>query len=306
MPELMMSTKEVADYLGIHEKQVYALIKQKKIPCTRVTGKWLFPRDIIDEWIRTSAQKDIHVMKTRARGHRGALLASGSNDPVLNILFTYMKNIYPDFHIYTSATGSTEGLHLLMQKETDIAWCHLFDPQSGGYNIPQVAEMFRDMDVAVVHLFYRELGFVVSPKSEKNVNTFEDLTVPGVRFINRQKGSGTRLLLDYNLGKAGIDPANIQGYGDEVYTHMEVGLSLLSGEYDVGIASVAISRLLGLKFAPLVRESFDMVLLQKTFFDKWVQALIEVLGTEQFRKKVEPLGSYDFTEAGKIIYSSTS
>ena len=302
----MMSTKEVADYLGIHEKQVYALIKQKKIPCTRVTGKWLFPRDIIDEWIRTSAQKDIHVMKTRARGHRGALLASGSNDPVLNILFTYMKNIYPDFHIYTSATGSTEGLHLLMQKETDIAWCHLFDPQSGGYNIPQVAEMFRDMDVAVVHLFYRELGFVVSPKSEKNVNTFEDLTVPGVRFINRQKGSGTRLLLDYNLGKAGIDPANIQGYGDEVYTHMEVGLSLLSGEYDVGIASVAISRLLGLKFAPLVRESFDMVLLQKTFFDKWVQALIEVLGTEQFRKNVGPLGSYDFTEAGKIIYSSTS
>ena len=306
MPELMMSTKEVADYLGIHEKQVYALIKQKKIPCTRVTGKWLFPRDIIDEWIRTSAQKDIHVMKTRAKGHRGALLASGSNDPVLNILFTYMKNIYPDFHIYTSATGSTEGLHLLMQKETDIAWCHLFDPQSGGYNIPQVAEMFRDMDVAVVHLFYRELGFVVSPKSEKTIKTIQDLAVPGVRFINRQKGSGTRLLLDYNLGKAGIDPANIQGYGDEVYTHMEVGLSLLSGEYDVGIASVAISRLLGLKFAPLVRESFDMVLLQKTFFDKWVQALIEVLGTEQFRKKVEPLGSYDFTEAGKIIYSSTS
>lgn len=302
----MMSTKEVADYLGIHEKQVYALIKQKKIPCTRVTGKWVFPRDIIDEWIRTSAQKDIQVIKSRGKSHRGVLLASGSNDPVLNILFTYMKNIYPDFHIYTSATGSTEGLNLLMQKETDIAWCHLFDPQSGGYNIPQVAEQFRDMDVAVVHLFYRELGFVVSPKSGKKIKTFSDLTAPDIRFINRQKGSGTRILLDYHLGKLGIDPSTIRGYDNEVYTHMEVGLSLLSGESDVGIASVAISRLLGLDFIPLVRESFDMVLLQKTFFDKWVQALIEVLGTEQFRKKVDPLGSYDFTEAGKIIYSSTT
>ena len=87
---------------------------------------------------------------------------------------------------------------------------------------------------------------------------------------------------------------------------MEIGLALLSGEFDVGIASVAISRLLGLHFIPLVRESFDMVLLQKTFFERWVQALIDVLATDKFRKKVEPLGNYDFTEAGKIIYSTPS
>ncbi len=306
MSEIMMNTREVADYLGIHEKQVYALIKQKKIPCTRVTGKWLFPKDIIDEWIHSNAQKEIGTRRAKKKANQGVLLASGSNDPILNILFTYMMNIYPEFHIYTSATGSTAGLNLLMQGETDIAWCHLFDPQTGEYNIPQVADLLKDLDVAVVHLFYRELGFLVSPRCEEPVKDFSDLTKKGVTFINRQAGSGTRLLLDYNLSRLGIDPATIKGYEKEVYTHMEIGLSLLSGEADVGIASVAISRLLGLNFVPLVRESFDMVLLQKTFFDKWVQALMEVLATPEFRKKVEALGYYDFTESGKIIYSSTS
>ncbi len=304
MSELMMNTREVADYLGIHEKQVYALIKQKKIPCTRVTGKWLFPKDIIDEWIRNTAQKDISVKKSASKNHRGALLAAGSNDPILQILFTHMKNIYPEFHIYTSATGSTEGLYQLIQGETDIAWCHLFDPQSGGYNIPQVAELFKNIDVAVVHLFYRELALVVSPRSGKEINQIADLAKQRPSFINRQKGSGTRLFLDYQLQKLGIEPSSVSGYDKEVYTHMEVGLALLSGEAEAGIASVAIARLLGLNFTPLVRESFDMVLLQKTFFDRWVQALIEVLSTEEFRKKVEPLGNYDFTEAGKIIYSA--
>ena len=128
MSEELMNTKEVSDYLGIHEKQVYALIKQKKIPCTRVTGKWLFPKDIIDEWIRTTAQKDVKISSMN-KNLKGVLLASGSNDPVLNILFTYMKNMYPEFHIYTSATGSTEGLNLLKNGETDIAWCHLLDPK---------------------------------------------------------------------------------------------------------------------------------------------------------------------------------
>lgn len=303
MSDEFMNTKEVAEYLDIHEKQVYALIKQKKIPCTRVTGKWLFPKDIIDEWIRTTSQKDVKIMSL-SKAHIGALLASGSNDPVLNILFTYMKNIYPEFLIYTSATGSSEGLNLLKKGETDIAWCHLFDPQTGTYNIPQVSSFFKDLDVAIVHLFYRELGFVVSSNFKGEINSFKDLLSGKIRFINRQEGSGTRILLDYNLEKEGINPSKIKGYENEVYTHMEVGLSLLAGESDVGIASVAISRLLGLDFVPLVRESFDMVLLQKTFFDHWVQVLIDVLNTENFRKKVAPLGNYDFSEAGKIIYST--
>lgn len=305
MSEIMMNTKEVAEYLGIHEKQVYALIKQKKIPCTRVTGKWLFQKNIIDQWIAKSSQESTDLENYSGKLSRDVLLTSGSNDPVLDVLFTYMKSFHPEYNIYTSSTGSTEGLQLLKERETDIAWCHLLDPQTGEYNIPQVSSSFENTKIAIVHLFYREIGFVISPQCKHKIKDFNDIADADVNFINRQAGSGTRILLDYNLEKNGIDKNSIKGYNNEVYTHMEVGLSILSGESEIGIASVAIARLLGLKFVPIIKESFDMVLLQSTFFEKWVQAFIEILNSDGFKDKVKPLGDYDFTEAGKILFSST-
>jgi len=302
----MMNTREIAEYLGIHEKQVYALIKAGRIPCTRVTGKWLFPKNLIDEWIEKDSRKGITGLRERSRDVRGALLASGSNDPVLDILLNYMKQLHPDFHIFSSSTGSTEGLELLSQDLTDIAWCHLFDPKTGEYNIPYLSNYFSDRKIAVVHLFYRELGFLSAADCPVNVSSFSDLAHPEIRFINRQKGSGTRLLIDHNLEKENIDATSIAGYDTEVYTHVEVGLSILSGVANTGIATIAISKLFGLNFAPIVRESFDMVLPQSTFFEKRVQAFIETLNNEDFKERVRVLGNYDFSDAGKIIYSSPS
>jgi excisionase family DNA binding protein len=113
MPEDMMSTKEIAHYLGIHEKQVYALIKEKKIPATRVTGKWIFPKKIIDEWIESSAKRGVREAREKSRRIEGGLLASGSNDPILDMLQTHMKKEHPEFYIFSANTGSTEGLKIL-------------------------------------------------------------------------------------------------------------------------------------------------------------------------------------------------
>ncbi len=136
MPEELMNTKEVAKHLGIHEKQVYALIKAKRIPCTRVTGKWVFPRRMIDEWIETNARSGMAEARKKSRRIEGALLAAGSNDPILDILKTYIRKTYPEFYIFSANTGSTDGLKALNQGYTDIAWSHLLDPKSGEYNIP--------------------------------------------------------------------------------------------------------------------------------------------------------------------------
>jgi len=300
MSREMMNTKEVSEYLGIHEKQVYALIKAGKIPCTRVTGKWLFPVDIIDRWIAESAEKSYRGES--ASKTTDQLLASGSNDPVLDTLLHYLKQAYPDMNIFSSITGSTEGLNLLNSGITDIAFCHLFDAETQKYNIPQISSKFRDKETAVVHLFYREIGFLYAGAE---VREFSDLSKAGLKFINRQPGSGTRIFLDYNLGKAGINPQSINGYDNEVFTHFEVGLSILSGESDAGLATVAISKLMGLNFSPVTRESFDMVLDQKTFFKKEVQAFIELLNSNRFRNRVHPLGNYDFSESGKIIHTTS-
>lgn len=297
-----MNTKEVAEYLGINEKQVYALIKAGRIPCTRATGKWVFPKHLIDEWINTSAMGSVKSSGRRER-NPAHILAAGSNDPVLDLLIS-QKN-YDNVNIFSCNTGSTEGLRLMAESEADIAWCHLFDPETGTYNIPYIASHMADRKVAVVHLFYREIGLLVAPDNAKKIKKLEDIS-SGIRFINRQKGSGIRLFLDYHLNRAGIDPGAITGYENEVYTHFEIGLSILSGKADAGISSVAISKLMGIPFVPLARESFDMVVGKDTFFEKGIQTFIDTLQSKKFRKTVEPLGDYDFADSGKILYSTAS
>jgi excisionase family DNA binding protein len=303
MSNEMMSTKEVAQYLGVHEKQVYALIKSKRIPSTRVTGKWVFPRKLIDEWIEQNAQKGLGQAREKSRRVEGALLASGSNDPILDILHTHMRTQYPEFYIFTANTGSTDGLKALNMGYTDIAWSHLFDPKTGEYNIPFLASYLPNVKPVVVNLFCRDIGFLVVPKNPLAIHGFEDLSRKDVRFINRQKGAGTRVLLDYYLKKMGIPFSKIKGYEKEVYTHLEVGISILSKEVDVGIATIAVSKFFGLSFIPITTESFDMILDQATFFEKGVQTFVEILNSGEFQKRVSKLGNYDFKNSGKILYS---
>ncbi|MFH1757741.1 MAG: helix-turn-helix transcriptional regulator [Pseudomonadota bacterium] len=306
MSEEIMSTKEVAQYLGIHEKQVYALIKSKRIPSTRVTGKWIFPKKLIDEWIDTNTRAGMAEARRKSKQIEGALLASGSNDPILDILKTYIRKVYPEFYLFSANTGSTDGLKALNQGYTDIAWSHLLDPKSGQYNIPFLSTYLPKLKTVVINLFNRDLGFLVAAGNPLSIHGFKDLAKPKVRFINRQKGSGTRVLLDHHLRQLKIPAPSIKGYENEVYTHFEVGLSILAKETDVGLATGSVSKLLGLSFIPLTQESFDMLLDQSTFFERGVQAFIEILNSKEFRSRVENLGSYEFKNSGKIIYSQSS
>ncbi|MBN1548755.1 MAG: helix-turn-helix transcriptional regulator [Syntrophaceae bacterium] len=305
MSDEMMNTQEVARYLDIHEKQVYALIKAGRIPGTKVTGKWLFPKRIIDDWIESNAKTGLKEAKAKSKKIVGALLAAGSNDPVLDVLQSCLRNAHPEFYIFSSNTGSQAGLSALNAGYTDLAWTHLLDPETGEYNIPYVSTHLTEVKPVVVNLFHRELGFVTAPGNPLHIKGFEDLADPRIRLINRQPGSGTRVLLDYHLGKRGILPQEIRGYDRHVYTHYEVGLSIVSGESDIGIATAAVSDMLDLPFIPITRECFDMVLSRETFFEKSVQAFMEVLNSADFQKRVGKLGSYDFSHASKIVYAST-
>jgi len=302
----MMNTKEVARFLGVHEKQVYALIKAKKIPSTRVTGKWIFPKKLIEEWIDIEARSGMAEARKKSKRIEGALLAAGSNDPILDILKTYIRKTYPEFYIFSANTGSTDGLKALNQGYTDIAWSHLLDAKSGQYNIPFLSAYLPNLKTVVINLFKRDLGFLVAPGNPLPIRGFKDLTRPKVRFINRQKGSGTRVLLDHNLKDLKISPSSIAGYENEVDTHFEIGLSILAKEADVGLATGSVSKLLGLSFIPITTESFDMLLDQSTFFQRGVQAFIQVLTSKEFRSRVEPLGGYDFKNSGKILYSQSA
>jgi putative molybdopterin biosynthesis protein len=305
MSDELMNTKEVAGYLGIHEKQVYALIKTGRMPATRVTGKWIFPKKLIDEWIEVNAKSGLEQARQKSGRIAGALLASGSNDPVLDVLHTCMRKAHPEFFIFSANTGSTAGLIALEKGYTDIAWSHLLDPETGEYNIPYLEKLAPSVPAVVVNLFFRELGFVILRGNPLGIKGFEDLNRREVRFINRQAGSGTRLLLDDRLGKEGIPSVGIDGYDREVFTHIEVGLAILSGGADTGIATAAVSSLLGLDFIPVTRERFDMILAQSVFFQKGVQAFVEMINSDLFHKQVENLGGYDFQSTGRILFAKT-
>lgn len=304
MSDTFMNTKEVAEYLDIHEKQVYALIKAGRIPATKATGKWIFPKGMIDAWIETLAKESLSEARQKSGCLEGALLAAGSNDPILDLLLATMQSSHPEFHIFSAGMGSTAGLKALGGGYTDIAWTHLFDPEGGAYNTPEIlAPHLKGVRFVVVHLFNRDIGLLVPQGNPLAIRGFDDLPRLKPRIVNRQPGAGTRLYLDHRLQAASIRPEEIPGYGHEVFTHMDVGLAILSGEADTGIASTAIARLLGLDAVPLTTESFDMVLEQSTFFAKGVQAFIDILQTADFRDRVSKMGGYDFANTGRVIHA---
>ena len=292
-----MNTQEVAKYLGIHEKKVYHLVKAGKIPCTRATGKWIFPKNLVDQWIEESARGPV---RGRREEERPFLLAAGSDDPSLGILRELYTRRLPSPSLFLATVGSSAGLAAIRDGVTDLALAHLLDPASGEYNLPYIREV-HPSGVTAVLLFYRELGLVVRPGNPLGLRKVADLARTGLRIINRQEGSGTRVYLDQELSRLGIDSRQINGYDNHVVTHLEVGLRILRAEADTGIATRAAARLLGLDFTPLTRERFDILISKERFFSRGIQVILEIVGSREFRGRVETLGGYDTSESGRIL-----
>jgi excisionase family DNA binding protein len=293
---MLMSTREVAQYLGIHEKKVYVLAKRGAIPCTRVTGKWLFPRALIDQWIEDSARMST---KSQDDTERPFLLVAGSDDPSLGILRQcYTSRLTPPT-LFLTPVGSRAGLAAVRDGAADVALAHLIDPASGEYNLPYL-QQFLPTGAAVVTLFHRDLGLVVQPGNPLGLRSVADLSRIGVRLVNRQEGSGTRWYLDQELARQGVPVTGLDGYQEAVDTHLEVGLKVLRREVDAGIATHAAARLLGLGFVPLTQERFEMLIPAARFFTRSMQLLLDIVGSREFRQRVEALGGYDTSESGRL------
>jgi excisionase family DNA binding protein len=296
-PELM-NTRQVAGYLGINEKKIYALAKAGKIPCTRVTGKWTFPRKLIDAWIEQSAVRpERRQMRPEPRPF---LLAAGSDDPSLSMLRDLFEQRTTPASFFLNTVGSSGGLAALHNGIADLATTHLLDPRSGEYNLPFVKELLGDGTV-VVQLFYRQLGLVVARGNPLKLRSISDLARPKVRLINRQAGSGTRLYLDQALSRLKIDARRLHGYETSVSTHLDVAMRVLRGEADAGLVTLASARMLGLDFVALTRERFDAVIARERFFSPGIQTLLSIVGSSEFRGRLEAMGGYDGAESGRII-----
>ena len=299
MNKEMLSTKEVAEYLNINEKQVYHLIKEKKIPGTRITGKWIFPKKLIEEWIIESAQENVGIKKKKEPENH--IVVMGSNDFAIELLSHELSRKFPEFSLSFSNVGSIGGLIALERGSCQMAGCHLLDSKTGKYNLPYLPRYLPDLKTTVINLVYRDLGLILRPGNPLKISEIKDLTLPEVNIINRQEGSGTRIFFDFELKKQGINPRHIRGYEKEVSTHTDVAMAVLSGVAHAGLGIMPAAKMLGLEFIPLAKERYDLVIPQENFSLKPVTALIEIIKSREFKKKVEEMGGYDTKDSGEIM-----
>ena len=227
------------------------------------------------------------------------VLAIGSHDLALDIIADLMPQLHPHMHLSSTHVGSLAGLNALLRGEAHLAPCHLLDEQSGTYNIPSIQELFPDEPMALIKGLKRIQGFMVPPGNPQNITCIEDL--PGKDFINRQRGAGTRLLLDYRLKQAGINPTHIKGYDREATTHMAVASAVAAGSAQVGLGVQSAATALGLDFIELGKEEYDFALLQSSLDLEHVQAFISVLKSPELKTRLSQLGGYGFEDTGDIM-----
>jgi putative molybdopterin biosynthesis protein len=300
MSKEMFTTKEVAEYLSINEKQVYRLIKDRKIPATRITGKWLFPKGLIDEWVLNSARASISAAPRRGSLEHHVVIA-GSNDLALELLAKNTTIQHPRYTVSISNVGSLAGLIALQNGDCHVAAAHLLDRETGEYNGPFIKKHFPEMKIVALTLAHREQGLIVKKGNPLGIKTLKHLANRALTFVNRQEGSGTRVLLDVGLSEDGINPADIPGYPRIAHTHMEVALEVFSGSADVGLGILAAARMLGLDFVPLATERFDLIIPVESLETGSVKALRGVLGSEEFKSNMAHMGGYDTRDTGKIV-----
>jgi putative molybdopterin biosynthesis protein len=229
------------------------------------------------------------------------LVAVGSHDNTLDILTDALRARDGNLVLSSSHVGSMGGLMAIKRGACHLAGSPLLDTEDGSYNVSYIRRYLPGLPVRLVHLVFREQGLMVAPGNPKGISGIEDLTRPDVTFINRQGGSGTRILLDYRLRQLGIDPAGIIGYDAEEYTHMSVAVAILSGTADAGLGIFAAARALHLDFIPVVTEQYDLVIPEVHFSSRPIEVLLDTIGSAEFRKRVEALGGYSTRETGRLI-----
>lgn len=229
----------------------------------------------------------------------GTIVVTGSHDLTLGVLEDVLKAAHPQYKLATSSVGSLSGLLALGRDEAHLAATHLLDPESGLYNLPDVERLLEGVPVVIVNLVVREQGWIVPPGNPLGLRSVADLARDGVRFVNRQSGAGTRVLLDHLLDRDGIDPDSIAGYEREEFTHMAVAVAVRSGLVDVGLGVHSAAGALGLDFVPIEREEYDLVLRADFARSEAGSALLGAIRSDAFREAVGRLPGYDTSRTGE-------
>jgi molybdate-binding protein/DNA-binding transcriptional regulator YhcF (GntR family) len=228
----------------------------------------------------------------------------GSHDLALNILLDLLRQRVEGLRTEVTHAGSLGGLIALQEERADLAGTHLLDEETGEYNYPYVKRVLPGRKLAIVNLSFRIQGLMFAKCNPKKIKTLGDLKRPDITFVNRQQGSGTRVLLDLQLKRQGISPDDIKGYNIEYNTHLEVAKHVSHGDADVGLGIEAAALSCGLDFMPMFRERYDLVIPMANYRSPRLASMLEIIGSDEFKKIVDKVGGYDTSQTGVTKFVS--
>jgi putative molybdopterin biosynthesis protein len=231
---------------------------------------------------------------------KNTIVIIGSHDITLDIISDEIRKGGKDIRVSSGNVGSLGGLMAIKKGVSHLGGAHLLDEETGEYNLSYIRKYLKGIKVSVFHLVMRDQGLIVNKGNPKGIKGLEDLLRDDVSFVNRQAGSGTRILLDYNMKQAGHDPSGIKGYGHEEYTHMAVAVDVLSGAADCGMGIYAAAKALDLDFIPMASEQYDLIIPSVHLVNPNIREFIKTIGSESFRKRVIDLGGYDPGRSGEL------
>ncbi|MCC5903164.1 MAG: helix-turn-helix transcriptional regulator [Halomonas sp.] len=288
-----LTTAEVADYLRLKERKVYDLARQGQIPCSRVTGKLLFPRQQVDLWVLN------HLEGDQAQRQTVPLVVAGSQDPLLEWAIRESGS-----DLAMLCQGSGDGVRRLLDGKAMLSGIHLLDPVTQRYNEPCALGLSGMRDLLVVHWAKRCQGLLLPTDNPLKITALDELTRTDIRVAHRQPGAGAARLLGCLLQRAGVDGSAVNWVPNPSLSEDDLALSIYQGEADVGLGVEAAAHRQQLGFIPLCEEPFDLIMQRRSYFEPPVQRLLAFTHQARFAERARQLGGYDIAETGNVIYNA--
>ena len=285
-----LTTHELAELLRIKERKVYELASAGEVPCSRATGKLLFPRRAVEAWIARSSSG----MLVKAEEARAQVFA-GSHDPLLEWALRESRA-----GLATFFDGSLDGVERFSVLQAVALGMHLYDSGDGSWNVHLVARRFGRDPIVLVEFAWRDRGLIVAPGSEDRIHDI--MSLRGKRVVPRQAEAGSQLLLDHLIEKAGLTPKDLE-LVTAARTETDAALAVSDGTADATFGLLGLARQFRLAFVPLVRERFDLLVDRRSWFEPPMQRFIEFCQSDLFRRKADGLAGYDVSGFGRVHFN---
>ncbi|PFK43215.1 hypothetical protein COI93_10345 [Bacillus cereus] len=299
------TTEEVANRLKVSKLTVYDLIKKGELPSYRVGRQMRIDASDLEQYIKQMKTGKVQPasIKLEEKNRESSCVISGQ-ELTLDVLAKHLERLLPGSSMLRAYQGSLISLIKMSQGDGSIVSLHLFDGDTREYNIPYVKRILVGQPCIVLNLLARNVGFYVQKGNPKGIQTWADLSNSSIQYVNREKGSGIRVLVDEQVRIQNLVKTTIRGYDWEESNHLGVASQIANGKADVGVGAEKVAQIVNVDFIPLMKEQYDLVVLKNKENEQLIEAVKEILQSTEFQNELRAIGGYDISKTGQIIYET--